>query len=178
MNSFVKATIKTAGRQKVACLAIKERCANAPFRAEYKDAVVALRDKALRTPYPETFILVSIKEDSSAVLVGVEDGGFVDDEGLNYGLRKFRTVSPILDKENELVWSPVNLYSKGKRVSPPLTTLLGLIADRRSSVTRTSRADEKLQRARLKRGKAPIPGYFLVEARGQPSLLPTPHQAY
>jgi hypothetical protein len=49
-------------------------------------------------------------------------------------------------------------------------TILSLIADSRSSVIRVA-ADDKLNKARVKRGKAPIPTYWKIEA-GPTILVP------
>ena len=134
------------------------------------DAYAAVETGALRAPFPATFILATLGGVWGSYLLGALDSGFVADQARGYGL-KFTVVSPEME-DGRIVWSgiPSTAVDARDRFQIYAVVALSLIADSRSSVTRVA-ADDRLNRARIKRGKAPIPPYWRIEA-GPTVLVP------
>jgi hypothetical protein len=76
-------------------------------------------------------------------------------------------------EDGGVVWSglPRTAIDARDRFQIYAMVALSLIADSRSTVTRVQ-ADDKLNKARVKRGKAPIPSYWKIEPPRPTILIP------
>ena len=139
--------------------------------ARAADAYAAVETGALRAPFPATFILATIGGIPGACLLGALDTGFVADQAQGYGLR-VTTASPEWE-DGKIIWSGIPPAAEDAldRFQIYAVVCLSLIADSRSTVTRVA-ADDKLNRARVKRGKAAIPAYWRVEVPKPTVLVP------
>ena len=147
--------------------------------ARYPDAYDAIRSGALRPPFPVTFILATLEGSQATLVLGISDTGFVASEDEAFGLgfafgrgEKDDSGFPCwrrLDKTASMKGAGGAL-SFWERLQGDAIVILSLIADSRSSVTRVV-ADDKLNKARIKNGKAPIPPYWRIEA-GPTVLIP------
>jgi hypothetical protein len=139
--------------------------------ARAADAYAAVETGALRAPFPATFILATIGGVPGACLLGALDTGFVADQAQGYGFR-FTAASPEWE-DGRIIWSglPPAATDARDKFQIYAVVILSLIADARSSVPRVA-ADDKLNKARIKRGKAAIPPYFLIEPPKPTVLVP------
>jgi hypothetical protein len=133
------------------------------------DSFDAIVSGALRTPFSQTFILVAIDDDPTARLLSVQDVGFIDDAEQGYGLRLSVAEAAKLDGRKSR-WRIIDDEKERETWSWFTFVILAFIADSRSTVTLVE-ADDKLNKARVKRGKAPIPPYWKIEA-GPTVLVP------
>ena len=126
--------------------------------ARAADAYAAVETGALRAPFSATFILATIGGVPRACLLGALDTGFVANQAQGYGLR-FMVASPEME-DGRIIWSgfPPAAKDARDRFQTYAVVCLSLIADSRSSVTRVE-ADDKLNKARIKRGKGFVPPY-------------------
>jgi hypothetical protein len=134
------------------------------------EATRALASGALRAPFPVTFILVTFEGFSTPVLVHVLHDDVVDDEAQDYGVR-VSFAQPSRLSTGEIDWEDFGNDETGSFFCDAISVILSLIADSRSTATRIV-APDKLNKARLKRGKAAIPPYWKIEPPKPTVLIP------
>jgi hypothetical protein len=152
-----KHVLEAAQQAKAGRLFVLENLSEALIAARADDARGAVASGALRAPFPATPILLTLEGFGYPNLLSVLDSGFVDDEARGYGLQVLLAMPRRLPT-GKIDWEPF----EGDFFCDAVSVALSLIADSRSSVTRIT-ADAALNKARIKHGKAPIPGYWKVE---------------
>jgi hypothetical protein len=129
----------------------------------------AIRNGALRPPFTTTFILATIKGLPEGVcLLGVSGNCFstpAPKPGYESGC-----LHPERLKNGDIVWKSPD-ESKEETLGDIIAVILSLIADARSPVARVE-APDKLNKARAKRGKPPIPPYWRIEPPKPTVLVP------
>ena len=139
------------------------------------DVYDAVRRGALRPPFePASFILATVEGKRGAYLLCASANGTGRDVEF-YGFRPRKT------KDGVVAWAEPPKDTDRKTdpgaavfldaLQAYVFVCLSLIADSRSPVTRVE-APEKLNKARVKRGKPPIPPYWRIEPSGPTILIP------
>jgi hypothetical protein len=168
-SATLEALLSISREAKAGRLFVIESLPHALVKERLDEAADAVRSGVLRAPFHITSVLMTYGDDGGIYLLRFVDSGFVDDEARGYGLRALIT-SPHLDSSGELWWKiPPSEEEAGAYEF--YHVILSLIADSRSSVTRIA-ADDKLNKARVKRGKAPIPSYWKIEPPKPTILIP------
>jgi hypothetical protein len=138
--------------------------------ARLHDADDAIKRGILRPPFPATFVLVTLDDSRAPYLLGMKDDGYVDDDHQGYGL-SFWGSAAIRSSDGSFGWGRLMGSGLEKRLTLLADVAISLIADSRVTVLPV-KADAKLQQARVKRGKAPIPPYWKIEPPKPTVLVP------
>ena len=172
--------LEAAQQAKTGCLFVLENLPHEIVEARYDDAANAIGRGVLRAPFLFTAVLMKLERPLGACLLGIIDSGFVDDGPGGHGF-SFWAVIPHWLPNGKVDWGrsvaewtrfdPEEFDAAGSYDFDAPYVILSLIADSRSPVTRVE-ADNKLNKARVKRGKAPIPPYWRIEPPKPTVLVP------
>ena len=172
--------LEAAQQAKTGRLFVLENLPQEIVEARYDEAANAIGRGVLRAPFPFTAVLMKLERPPGVCLLGIIDSGFVDDGPGGHGF-SFWAVIPHWLPSGKVDWrrsvaewtrfDPEGFDAAGSYDFDAPYVILSLIADSRSSVTRVE-ADDKLNKARVRRGKPPIPSYWKIKSPKPTVLVP------
>ena len=160
---------EAAHEAKTGRLFVVEKLSLALVKTLSPDSNDAIGNSVPRPPFARTFILATIENLPDVCLLGAAENGFSTDMTQRPGF-EFGCLYPGRLENGAIGWnapSKDDITVFGNIIS----VILSLIADSRCPAKRIE-VDAKLNKARIKRGKAPIPPYFLIEPPKPTVLVP------